>query len=252
MNIFQFNIFQIFPELIHGVATAEFGNMSFRYGSPKEVRENRKTFFNQLHVPESHVIAAQLEHGHKIYDVTGSDRGKGILLPEDSNTTDILVTSIQEAYLFLVVADCLALFFYEPVKRVIALAHAGWKGVEQQVPTLTVTHMVEKYGCNPKYIRIGMSPALQSQSAIFPSPIEQESLPGWKKYISRSSNGFCSVDTPQYAYDQLMNAGILPDNIERSMIDTRTSPEYFSHRRSVEIGSDEGRFGCLIGLKKID
>lgn len=247
----QFLLLNNYPELVHGVSTAEFGNMSYLWGEAAIVRQNRQKFFAALNVHEKNAVVASIVHGHAITDVTEIDRGKGILDPEESIESDILVTDKPDTFLFVIVADCLALLFYEPVKQVCALAHAGWKGVDQEVPRLTVEHMVKKYGCDPKEIRVGFPPALQASSSLFTHPENIKVLDEtkWQPYIVKRPEGTYQADWVGFAVNQLFEAGITKEHIENPGIDTRTSPDYFSHRRSVEDEEPEARFGCLIGFR---
>jgi len=249
MPIFHFEQLGALPELVHGVATAKYGNMSFLHGEADEVRQNRAKFFQDLKVEPQKVVVASLVHGDKIVQVDESSRGAGIDDPKTSLEGDTLVTDKPDTYLFMVVADCLALFYYDQVKKVVALAHAGWRGVDQRVPEKTVKYLVEQYGSQPSDILVGMPPTLQKESACFQQLHQNDSL-DWSGYITRVGDKYC-IDSPQFAFDQLCSAGIPEDNIERSIIDTRTNPEYFSHRRSVEENLPEQRFGCLIGFRNI-
>ncbi len=237
-NLSQFN------GIVHGYSTTEFGNMSFRYSDKDTVIGNRHQFFESLNVNESQIAVTSLVHGNQIIDVTKRDWGRGIEEAETSLEGDVLVTSEPDTNLFMVVADCLALFFYEPDKHVCALAHAGWRGVDLEVPRLTVEYLVKQKGCDPKKLVVGMPPALQKESSIY-QEFEKNADPRWQKYINVDQ-----VDWTGYAYDQLLKAGVLEKNIERSTVDTRLDKNYFSHRRSVEENDKEARFGCLIGLKK--
>ncbi len=54
-------------------------------------------------------------------------------------------------------ADCVPLFFLDPVKKVIALAHAGWRGTVLSIGPKTVNAMDEEYGSNPKDILVGIA-----------------------------------------------------------------------------------------------
>lgn len=249
MSVLNFDVFKQFPNLVAAVAKADYGNMSARYGLWHKVRQNRRRFFSDIGVPEEKVVVSSLVHGHKIIEVTDADRGKGIGEPETTLEGDILITDEPDTYLFFVVADCLALFYFEPFKQICALAHAGWRGVDQKVPELTVEYMVRRWGCDRSKIFVAMSPALQCESSRN-EDIEQKDKPGWQAYIKTDTKlgrkVYC-VDWTRFAYDQIINSGVKPDNIERSMIDTKTSSDYFSHSRAVESGEPEGRFGCLIG-----
>lgn len=248
MEIVQFSTLSQYPELVHGVATADFGNMSFNWGRYDEVRANRKQFFDSLGVSEENVAVASLIHGNTIRGVTTAERGRGIIKPEESLEADILITAEPDTFLFMVVADCLALFLFEPEKQVCALAHAGWKGVEARVPETVVQVMADRFGCDRTKILVGMSPARQAASSRFPTEqVAQKQMPGWEPYL-REVNNETEVDFVQYAYDQFVAVGVETDNIERSLADTKTDHRFFSHRRSIETNEPEARFGCLIGF----
>lgn len=252
MGFFSYQIFKQSPQIVHGIATAVYGNMSFRYGSVEEVRANRKKFFDDLGISEEKVVVAQLEHSTTILDITEANWGKGIANPEESLVCDALVTDKNDVFLFFVVADCLALLIFDPVKQVCALAHAGWKGVNQELPRLVTEHLKSRYGSNPADLQVGFSPSLKAKSACFPE-LEQKSNeahnPGWSRYIT-GEKGYWCVDTTTFALDQLLAAGVRRENIEVDPTDTRTSPDFFSHRRSVEENLPEQRFGALIGRLK--
>lgn len=248
MEAYRFQNLSKFPELAHGVATAEFGNMSFLYGEAAEVIANRNKFFVSLDLNPEKVAVAQLFHEADVLEVTEKDRGKGVEETKSLLSADILVTNKPDTFLFFVVADCLALFLYDPVTRSCALAHAGWKGVHREVPRVAVEALQEHYGAKPEDIVIGMSPSIKKESAKFKDMI-QTKFPQWQPYIYKEGEYF-HVDVSRFAYDQLLSAGIYEEHIEESPIDTRISSDFFSHRRSAEENIPEARFGCLIGIKK--
>lgn len=247
MEAYRFQNLSKFPELVHGVATAAFGNMSFLYGPAEEVVTNRSTFLASLDVNPEKVAVAQLFHEADVLEITEKDRGKGIEETKSLLSGDILITNKPDTFLFFVVADCLALFLYDPVTRSCALAHAGWKGVHREVPRVAVRALQERYGASPENILVGMSPSIKESSARFPEVV-QTKYPQWQPYIYRN-NGYYHIDVSRFAYDQLLSAGIYEEHIEQSPIDTRTSPDFFSHRRSVEENIPEARFGCVLGIK---
>lgn len=252
MKPFQFEHLKALPELVHGASVAEYGNMSFLYGEADKVKSNREKFFQDLGVRPNQVAVTSLLHGDRINLVDENDRGKGIAEADSSLMGDVLVTNRPDTFLFMVVADCLALFFYDQVKKVVALSHADWKGVDQEVPFKTAFYLMKELGCKAENILVGMSPALQKESACFES-VDQRATPErkakWSKYLSENNDLTC-VDTVSFAYDQLRSIGIPEHNIERSRVNTRTNAEFFSHRRSAEEGQPEARFGCLIGFRE--
>jgi len=252
MAVYQFENLKL-PGLTHGLSTKDFGNLSFIWGEELEVKANRQRFFEALGVDQNQVVVASLEHKANILDVQPRDRGKGVTNREESVLFDILVTDKPDTYLFMVVADCLALFLFEPDKEVCALAHAGWRGVDQEVPRLTVEHMVKQYGCNPAKILVGMSPAIQAHSYQLAeaAQADEQKYQKWQPYLSKDS-GFYHIDSVGFAYQQFLLAGITKENIENSQIDTYTDKRFFSSRRQRHDQEREGRFGALIGFSQKD
>lgn len=82
--------------------------------------------------------------------------GGGILfLDSDGAITDIpgvLLTSMH--------ADCIPLFFYDPVKQVIAMVHSGWKGTVKEIGRITSEKMQSVYGCKASDILVHIGPGI--------------------------------------------------------------------------------------------
>ena len=66
--------------------------------------------------------------------------------------TDGLLTDKSNLVLSTTNADCILLLFFDPVKKVIANVHSGWKGTIQRISVKTVEKMKNEYGCNPSDI----------------------------------------------------------------------------------------------------
>jgi len=77
------------------------------------------------------------------------------------NNTDGLITNKKDIILATTNADCILLMFYDPVKKVIANVHSGWKGTLQRISVKTVEKMKEKYNCEPKNIICCICPSIR-------------------------------------------------------------------------------------------
>ena len=75
--------------------------------------------------------------------------------------TDGLVTDKNNLILSTTNADCILLLFFDPVKKVIANTHSGWKGTIQRISVKTVEKMVEEYKCNPNDIICCICPSIR-------------------------------------------------------------------------------------------
>ena len=75
--------------------------------------------------------------------------------------TDGLVTNKKDLILATTNADCILLIFFDPVKKVIANTHSGWKGTLQEISVKTVQKMQAEYGSNPKDIIVCFCPSIR-------------------------------------------------------------------------------------------
>ena len=76
-------------------------------------------------------------------------------------STDGLITDKKDLILSTTNADCILLLFFDPVKKVIANTHSGWKGTLQRISVKTVEKMVEEYKCNPSDIICCICPSIR-------------------------------------------------------------------------------------------
>ncbi len=188
------------------------GNMDFRFGDFKEVSENRKRFFEKIGI-ENAVEVTQV-HGNKV-------------LVADKNTSpqteaDGLISNKKDVYLMLKLADCMAIGFYDPKHNAIGLAHAGYKGLREGTIQSTVLEMIKNFETNHKDLIVKISPSI--------GPCHYR-VDIWKK-----------------AEEQLTKMGILKENTENPKICTYESSDYFSHRRSEDTNTQEGRLVTILGL----
>ena len=75
--------------------------------------------------------------------------------------TDGLVTNKRNLMLSTTNADCILLLFFDPVKKVIANTHSGWKGTLQKISVKTVQKMKKEFGCNPEDIICCICPSIR-------------------------------------------------------------------------------------------
>ena len=76
-------------------------------------------------------------------------------------STDGLITDKKNLILSTTNADCILLLFFDPVKKIIANTHSGWKGTLQRISVKTVKKMKEEYGCNASDIICCICPSIR-------------------------------------------------------------------------------------------
>ena len=80
---------------------------------------------------------------------------------EEYDFTDGLVTNKSNLILATTNADCILLLFFDPVKKVIANVHSGWKGTLQRISVVAANKMVHEFGCNPEDIICCICPSIR-------------------------------------------------------------------------------------------
>lgn len=84
-----------------------------------------------------------------------------IMQSQDLQDVDGLITDKKNIALTTKNADCILFLFYDPVKKVIANVHSGWKGTFQKIAEKTVVKMIDYYKCNPSDILCFICPSIR-------------------------------------------------------------------------------------------
>lgn len=80
---------------------------------------------------------------------------------EKYNQTDGLVTDKKNLILSTTNADCILLLFFDPVNKVIANVHSGWRGTLQRISVEAVKKMKEEFNCKPENIICCVAPSIR-------------------------------------------------------------------------------------------
>jgi len=243
-----------FPELSHGVFTRREGhspapfdslNLGFGLGDDEAlVRQNRRRV-SQILGNGALVFAHQVHGTHVL--VVGPD-GAGRARPEaraqpgrQTPTGDALVTRVRAQMLTIQVADCQAVLMYDPVQRVVANVHAGWRSSIGNIIGKTIARMQKDYGCKPGHLVAGIGPSLGPCCGEFVNYVREIPREFWHHKFGSHHFNFWAITR-----EQLGQAGVAPANVHTSEICTRCNPGvFFSYRRE----KTTGRFAAIIGLK---
>ncbi len=240
------------PELLdypitHAFSTKEDGNMSFKWGEEKIVKQNRANFFTELKINPLFCVTSELIHGDKIIRVTKKDAGHGVLNNDYQIQADGLITNELGLNLFQVVADCLPILFYDPANKAIGLAHAGWRGTSQNIAGKTIAALVHEFKTKPADLIVGLGPSIHKCCFSYPEA-KQESMPDWQPFINKQVDKQTHVNNVGYNLWQLTSAGVEQENIFMSEFCTAHSGKFFSHYVDIKNKTPETRFVALIGL----
>ncbi|MSR68231.1 laccase domain-containing protein [Candidatus Saccharibacteria bacterium] len=231
-----------------GFSSASDGNLSYIKGLPAEVSVSRSKYLSMQGIDPTRGVVVSLVHGNLVVEVTNDDAGS--LLNQDQQdtiTADGLMTSTPGLTLFMVVADCIPVVAYDTRLKILALVHAGRKGIELNILGSAVKQMVQK-GSNPNDIIIESGPAIAPESYVFDNTTEIDT-DFWAGNLAYGSDKKYHMDTKNKLVEQALELGIAKNNITISAIDTFTNKNYFSHRRSLATGEKEARFAAFAVIK---
>jgi len=154
---------------------------------------------------------------------------------------DAFITDEKNLPIALRTADCVPVFIFDPVHRVIALAHAGWRGTYKAIVVKTLQKMQEKYASQPTDLKIVLGPSIRECCYQV-----GEEFRDYFPSQARDREGHLYVDMIGVNRDQLLQAGVRRENILDTGECTCCNKNYFSFRRD---GKKAGRMISLMMLK---
>jgi YfiH family protein len=248
LHLFRFRRLSEFAQLEHGVFTRHGGvseppfaslNVSYDTGDDaSKVRENLRRIHENSGC--SFLIYARQSHSsnililHQLPDIDPALRYP--LLGFDG-----FITRLSKLLLMIKVADCQAVFLYDPKRQVVGMIHVGWRGSVQNILGKAVQLMYSQFDCHPRRIIAAIGPSLGPCCAEFVN--WRRELPASFARYQLQENHFDFWAISRY---QLHQAGLDSDNIEVAGICNKCHPELFYSYRGE---SRTGRFAATIALK---
>lgn len=228
-------------------------NLSFSRGDDENaVRENFRRMANALDVEEDSFVFTQQTHTTNVRKVTLEDKGKGLTRKLDYQDIDGLITNVPGLCLSTFYADCVPLYFVDPVKKAIGLSHSGWRGTVGKIGCVTVQKMQEEYGSNPENIIAAIGPSIcqdcyeVSEDVIveFQNHFDKKY---WKELYYKKENGKYQLNLWKANEIVLEEAGVLKEHIAVTNLCTCCNHEsLFSHRASK---GKRGNLAAFLALK---
>ena len=109
-----------------------------------------------------HIVKTNQEHTKNIAIINRKiNKDKPDLNLDEYASTDGLITDKSNLMLSTTNADCILLLLFDPIKKVIANVHSGWKGTLQEISVAAVDKMIDEYNCNPKDIICCICPSIR-------------------------------------------------------------------------------------------
>lgn len=251
---FEFDIFKGEPGISHGVFTRQGGvspepwsslNMATSVGDDRSrVIENRRRILEALPGRMGGFYDVWQVHGT---DVLLADRPR--MLDEPHKKADSIITNRDNLAVLMLFADCVPILFFDPVKRAVGMAHAGWQGTVNRVAGATVQAMVDSFQSDPADLLVGIGPSIcpeHYQVGLDVIEKVEKTFGANSGLLTHRMDSKAQLDLWQANVQTLVDSGVQEDHIQVAGICTVEHPvDWYSHRG--EKGKT-GRFASVIAL----
>lgn len=241
----------------HGFSTRHAGlssgaysglNLGFFCGDdPGKVSSNRRLFFAGFGIEPERVFTVRQVHGDQVFlvdhRVSPVPAHKEAVLPE----ADALVTACSGTAVATTHADCVPIILADPIHRVVAAAHAGWRGTLHGIVRKVLLVMAEKFDTEPNQLLAAIGPAIGGCCYTVSAELYEEfqTKYHWLDLSCKKQDlaGSPTLNLPELNKELLIQHGVLPERIDVSTLCTFCHPrDFFSYRR------DQGRTGRHLSL----
>ncbi|MBQ7202172.1 polyphenol oxidase family protein [Candidatus Saccharibacteria bacterium] len=211
-----------------GISTRADGDMRFfDDGDEQRIIDNQGRLGELVGLPKARVARIRTVYDgrdsyNEYFEVTEEDlQNYCIDQPEkDIKVSDGLATKCSNLGILLPLADCLGAVFYDEEQKIIGLLHAGRHNIEQNGPENYVKFLEEHFGSDVSKLKVYFSPCARN-------------------YPIFTADNRKLIDV---ALEQLLNNGILEENIVDSGVDVVADRSYPSCSR----GDKTERFAVVV------
>ena len=225
----------------------------------EKVEKNKKLVCEGLDIPRENLIIPVQTHSDNIESIKSSSP---LTLHASPENVDALVTNQTNVALALNFADCVPIILYDPNQKVVAIAHAGWRGTAAKIASKTVEKMVEAFDVNPQNIIALIGPCIGKccfevkedvagkllQSIPLNNPAVEQVCPTYTRSSRFTHHSSLNIDLKQINKLQLLASGVI--KIDLCEYCTCCDSElFFSYRRE---NGKTARHSAVIMLRETE
>ena len=241
----------LFSTRIGGVSEGQFASMNTRFtGDRREsVEENYRRLCSAVGIDTKNLVLSHQTHTNNVKIVGKGDCGTGYSKPPFCDI-DGLITSESQVALVTQYADCTPLLFCDPIRRVCATSHAGWRGTASRIGEVTVEKMVQEFGSRREDIVAAIGPAICSTCYEVDTPVYEAFLASGINldsiFFPKGDGVHFNLDLKRANLNILLSCGILRENIDVADLCTCCNSEMLHSHRAT--GGKRGNLAAIIEL----
>lgn len=255
--------FEKLPGIVHGFSTRLGGvsegiyasmNLSFTRGDEEAaVRENYRRLSAAMGFSMEDIVTSDQTHTTNVRVIREEDRGNGITRPRPYTDVDGMITNVPGLVLATFYADCVPLYFADPVHGAVGLSHSGWRGTVGKIGEVTIRKMGAEFGSRSQELYAAVGPSIcQDCYEVSEDVIEQFCAAfdkkHWDSLFYGKPDGKYQLNLWEANRIILIESGISEEHISMPGLCTCCNPEFlFSHRAS---RGKRGNLGAFLGLRR--
>lgn len=228
-------------------------NLSFTRGDKEEaVQENYGRIAQCMGASKDAFVCSDQTHTTNVKKATKEDAGCGVTRPKTYHDVDGLITNVPGLVLSTFFADCVPLYFVDPVHRAIGMSHSGWRGTVGRMGRATILAMGQEYGTKPEDLICAIGPSICKDCYEVSEDVAEAFAAEFKgqeeKILEAKGNGKYQLDLWKANEIVLLEAGVKKSHLAVTNLCTCCNPELlFSHRAS---HGKRGNLGAFLRLKE--
>lgn len=258
LPLWQFDIFSDRKDISHfvsgragGVSKDSFSSLNLSYNvgdEPENVSQNRRRIAYGFGIsPEKFIFPAQT-HSTNVRILSDETLQAGL------ECTDALITSTPGICIAVLAADCVPVLIFDPVEKVVAAVHSGWRGTVGKILLRTIESMQASFQSNFSDLLVGIGPSISRRVYEIGEEVIDAVHTAFPKEADellerQPEKGKALLDLWKANELILLDHGVPAENIEISNICTLSNREHFFSARAARGGG--GRFAAGIMLSSV-
>ncbi len=183
----------------------------------------RADFLDELGLLSKKSYLVKQVHGENIVRINSDTNETSAVM------ADGLITNLKGISIGILTADCVPVFFWDPVRQVIGIAHAGWRGAMLGIAAKMISAFQQNFNSQPENIHIGIGPCIR-QSAYEVGSEFEAMFPGFYQASQVVGKGY--LDLAGFVRQSLVNTGVRAQHIEDCGLCTfKEQDHFYSYRR---------------------
>lgn len=176
-------------------------------------------------------------------------------LKDNDQKSDAIVSNLENVLIGVKTADCVPVLLGDVKTKTFAAVHAGWRGTADSIVAKAIVKMRENYDVNAEDLTCAIGAAASGKNYEVGEDVInafEENFSTCGNLFAKTREGHALVDLLLANREQLVRAGVLPENIFTAPFCTIERADlFFSYRVERKLYGKTGRLMSVIGLKQI-